>query len=36
MPNIDMENLALKFQVFLEDYMNRVVEGDMFYNDNND
>ena len=36
MPNTDMENLALKFQVFLEDYMNRVVEGDMFYNDNND
>ncbi len=36
MPNTDMENLALKFQVFLEDYMNRVAEGDMFYNDNND
>ena len=29
--NKKMNDLALKFNVFLQDYMTRIVEGDMFY-----
>ena len=34
--DIKMNNLANKFQIFLQDYMNRIIEGDMFYKSNND
>ena len=32
----EMRELDLKFQVFLQDYMNRIVEGRMIYNEEND
>ena len=34
--NDEMRELDLKFQVFLQDYMNRIVEGRMIYNEEND
>ena len=29
--NKKMDDLSLKFNLFLQDYMNRIVQGDMFY-----
>ena len=34
--NKKMNDLQYKFKVFLQDYMNRIVEGDMFYNSGNE